>query len=61
MILLVLSYFDEISLLLVIPTTLATLFVLYEFYRFMKLVEGYVSDFAQMVITREHREWDEIY
>ncbi len=61
MILLVLSYFDEISLFLVIPTTLATLFVLYEFYRFMKLVEGYVSDFAQMVITREHREWDEIY
>lgn len=61
MVLLVLSYFDSISLFLNIPTTLVTLFVIYEFFRFMTLVEGYVSDFAQMVITREHRQWDGIY
>lgn len=60
-ILLGLSYFNSVSPFLVIPTTLATIIVLYHFYKFMDLVEGYVSDFHQMVITREHRDWDGIY
>lgn len=61
MILLGLSYFNSVSAFLVIPTTLATIIVLYHFYKFMDLVEGYVADFSQMVITREHRDWDGIY
>lgn len=61
MVLVILSYFRALSLFLVVPTTVLTLYVIYQFYKFMELIEGYVSDFAGMVISQEKRNIDEIF
>ena len=56
-----LSYFQEVWFPIVIITTLMTIYVLWEFYHFMNLVEKYVSDFAGIVIEREKERINGIF
>jgi len=61
MILVILSYFKTLTLFIVLPTTILTIYVIYQFYKYMDVVESYVSDFAGMVISQEKRKIDEIF
>ncbi len=57
----ILSYFKSLSVFLVIPSSTVVLYVVYEFYKYMGVIEKYVSDFAGMIINAEKRRINEIF